>query len=160
MPVDLVVPSDDLAAAWQDAHAEWGPGFHEDGFGLAADDDAVSTQGFSDWVERLRADVECTCRWIAEDERVLGGIALRHDSNKSVGRRGHIGYGVRPSERGRGVATWAVREMLMLAADLGMTRITAVCAVDNAASIATLKRAGGEQVGRLGSVVRFWIPVP
>ncbi|MBY4111869.1 GNAT family N-acetyltransferase [Rhodococcus fascians] len=124
--MDLVVPSGDLAAAWRKAHAEWGPGFHEDGFGLTADDDVASTQGFSDWVERLRADVECTYRWIVEGERVLGGVALRHDSHE-------------------------------FAADMGMTRVTAVCEVDNAASIATLARAGGEQVGRLGSAVRFRI---
>lgn len=43
---------------------------------------------------------------------------------------------------------------------MGMTRVTAVCEVENAASIATLERAGGEQVGRLGSAVRFRIPVP
>ncbi|MEW2016297.1 GNAT family N-acetyltransferase [Rhodococcus sp. NPDC076796] len=158
--MDLVVPSDDLVAAWRDAHAEWGPGFHEDGFGLTADDDVESAQGFSDWVERLRDDVECTYRWIMEGERVLGGVALRHDSHEFSARLGHIGYGVRPSERGRGVASWAVREVLTLASYMGMPRVTAVCEVENAASIATLARVGGEQVGRLGSAVRFRIPVP
>ncbi|MGF0310813.1 hypothetical protein [Rhodococcus sp. IEGM1428] len=64
--MDLVVPSADLADAWRDAHAEWGPGFHEDGFGLTADDDVDSAQGFSDWVDRLRRDSLCTYRWIVE----------------------------------------------------------------------------------------------
>lgn len=156
--MDLVVPSGDLAAAWRDSHAEWGPGFHEDGFGLTVDDDVETAQGFSDWVERLRDHTECTYRWIVVGERVLGGIALRHDSNELADRLGHIGYGVRPSERGRGVASWAVREVLTLAAGMGMTRVTAVCEVSNAASIATLKRAGGEQVDCIGSVVRFRLP--
>ena len=156
----LVAPSDDLATEWREAHAEWGPGFHEDGFGLTADDDVSSAQGFSDWVERLRGDAECTYRWIVNGERVVGGIALRHGNDAEIERLGHIGYGVRPSERGPGVATWAVREMLMLAAGMGMTGVTAVCEVDNAASIATLEHAGGEQVGRLGSAVRYRIPVP
>ena len=91
---------------------------------------------------------------------MLGGVALRHDSHELADRLGHIGYGVRPSDRGRGVASWAVREVLRLAAGMGMTRVTAVCEVGNAASIATLERAGGEQGDRLGSVVRFRIPVP
>lgn len=155
----LVVPSDDFAAAWREAHAEWGPGFHEDGFGLKADDDVESAQGFSDWVERLRVDAECTYRWIVQGERVVGGIALRHDSHELADRLGHLGYGVRPSERGRGVASWAVREMLRLAADVGMARVTAVCEVDNAASIATLERAGGVRVDFIGSAVRFSISV-
>lgn len=153
--MDLVVPSGELAAAWRDSHAEWGPGFHEDGFGLTADDDVESAQGFSDWIERLRVDVECTYRWIVEGERVLDGVALRRDSHEFAARLGPIGYGVRPSERGRGVATWAVREVLRLAPDMGMTEVTAVCEADNAASIATLERAGGEQVGPPGSGVRF-----
>ncbi|MDV8021323.1 GNAT family N-acetyltransferase [Rhodococcus sp. IEGM 1330] len=157
--MDLVVPSDDLAAAWRDAHAEWGPGFHEDGFGLTADDDVESAQGFSDWVERLRVDAECTYRWIVAGERVLGGVALRHDSHEFAERLGHIGYGVRPSERGRGVASRAVREVLRLAGDVGMTRVTAVCEASNVASIATLTRAGGERVECIGSAVRFRIPV-
>lgn len=86
--------------------------------------------------------------------------SLRHDSHELAARLGHIGYGVRPSERGRGVASWAVREVLRLASDMGMPRVTAVCEADNAASIATLERAGGEEVDRLGSAVRFRMPVP
>lgn len=121
---------------------------------MTADDDVESAQGFSDWVARLRVDVECTYRWI------VGGVALRHDSHEFAARLGHIGYGVRSSERGRGVASWAVREVLTLASYMGMPRVTAVCEVENAASIATLARVGGEQVGRLGSAVRFRIPVP
>jgi predicted acetyltransferase len=156
----LVAPSHDLRDAWLDCRIEWGPGLHEDGFGLTADDDVESAQGSSDWVDRLRSDAECTYRWIVEGERVLGGVALRHDGHELADRFGHIGYGVRPSERGRGVASWAVHELLRLAADLGMTRVAAVCEVGNAASTATLERAGGQRVDCIGSAVRFWIPVP
>lgn len=124
--VTLAIPSVDLRAAWLEAHAEWGPGLHEDGFGLTAVDEVDATDGFSDWVDRLRSDAECTYRWIVEGGRVLGGIALRHDSHALADRLGHIGYGVRPSARGRGVASRAVREILRLAADFGMPRVTAV----------------------------------
>ena len=131
---------------------------HEDGFGVTADDDVDSAQGFSDWVERLRAEPECTYRWIVDGERVLGGVALRHDTHELVDRLGHIGYGVRPSERRRGVASWAVTEMLRLAAEMGMTQVAAVCEVHNAASIANLERAGGERVAYIGSAVRYRVP--
>ncbi|WP_212709782.1 GNAT family N-acetyltransferase [Rhodococcus sp. 14-2483-1-1] len=156
----LAAPTVDLRGPWLDAHNEWGPGLHEDGFGVTAADDVCSVEGFSDWIDRLRSDAGCTYRWIVEGERVLGGVALRHDGHELADRLGHIGYGVRPSERGRGVASRAVREMLRLAADLGMTRVTAVCEVGNAASIATLKRVGGERLDGIGSAVRFRIPVP
>ncbi|MGV8873208.1 MAG: hypothetical protein ACOH2Q_11835 [Rhodococcus sp. (in: high G+C Gram-positive bacteria)] len=72
----LAAPRVDLREAWLEAHSEWGPGRYEDGFGLIADDDVATEQGFSDWVDRLRSDAMCTYRWMVEGERVLGGIAL------------------------------------------------------------------------------------
>ena len=157
--MDLVVPSADLATAWRDAHAEWGPGLHEDGFGLTADDDVDSERGFSDWVDQLRNDRLCTYRWMVEGRRVLGGIAVRHGGGAEIERLGHLGYGVRPSDRGRGVATRAIVGMLNVATEKGLSDITAVCEVDNSASIATLERAGGELLGRQGAVVRYRISV-
>ncbi|CCQ14307.1 GCN5-related N-acetyltransferase [Rhodococcus sp. AW25M09] len=32
----LAIPSVDMRDAWLEAHAEWGPGLHEDGLGLTA----------------------------------------------------------------------------------------------------------------------------
>lgn len=157
--MDLVVPSADLAAAWRDAHDEWGPGCHEDGFGLTVDDDVDSPRGFSDWVDRLRNDAMCTYRWIVEGPRVVGGIAVRHGGGAEVERLGHLGYGVRPSDRGRGVATRAIVGMLKVAAEKGLSNITAVCEVDNSASIATIERAGGELIDRQGATVRYRISV-
>ena len=157
--MDLVVPSVDLAAAWRDAHTEWGPGFHEDGFGLTADDDVDSEQGFWDWVDRLRNDGLCTYRWMVEGCRVVGGIAVRHGGGAEIERLGHLGYGVRPSDRGRGVATRALADMLDVVAKLGLSDITAVCEVDNRASIATIERAGGELLERRGQTARYRISV-
>ncbi|WP_179278235.1 GNAT family N-acetyltransferase [Rhodococcus sp. 15-649-2-2] len=155
----LAAPTVDLREAWLEAHSDWGPGLHEDGFGLTADDDVATEQGFSDWIDRLRGDTMCTYRWMVEGERVLGGIALRHGTEKDIERLGHLGYGVRPSERGRGVATGALADMLEVAASLGFSEITAVCEVDNCASIATLEHAGGELLDRRVAEVRYRISV-
>jgi len=83
------VPPTRLHTAWLQAHAEWGPGLHEDGFGLLATDEVDSPAGFAAWVARLVTQSDqatavhagqkpCTYRWIVEGDRVLGGIALRH----------------------------------------------------------------------------------
>ena len=40
---ELVEPTTRLHAAFLAAHAEWGPGAHEDGFGLGPEDDVQST---------------------------------------------------------------------------------------------------------------------
>jgi predicted acetyltransferase len=151
---ELIVPATRLHAAWLEAHAEWGPGLHEDGFGLRPSDEVVSPGGFAAWVARLTgepdpaqpADVgkhRCMYRWIAERDRVLGGIALRYGSSDYVLWAGHIGYGIRPSARRRGLATWAMGQMLDEARVLGLDRVLVVCAVGNVASVKTIERCDG-----------------
>lgn len=158
--VELIAPTPALHATWLEAHAEWGPGQHEDGFGLDPSDDVETPAGFAAWLARL-ADHHCTYRWLVEDSRVLGGIALRHGDSDYVRWAGHVGFGIRPSERGRGLATWALRQMLDEARTLGRARLLVVCAVDNAASARTIERCGGVFEGvadtRLGLVRRYWI---
>ncbi|WP_370962491.1 GNAT family N-acetyltransferase [Amycolatopsis sp. cg9] len=139
----LATPATRLHAAWLAAHAEWGPGRHEDGFGLLASDEVLSPEGFSAWITRLGADAGCTYRWIVEGGEVLGGIALRHGTHESVRRAGHLGYGIRPSARGRGLAAWALGRMLPEARSLGMDHVVLVCAAGNLASAKTIERFGG-----------------
>jgi predicted acetyltransferase len=137
---ELIAPATRLRTAWLKAHAEWGSGLHEDGFGLRPSDEADSPAGFAAWVARLAGEPDpakpigagkhrCTYRWIVESDHVLGGIALRHGSSDRVLRAGHIGYGIRPSARRRGLATWAVSRMLDQARVPGLDRVLAVCAV-------------------------------
>jgi predicted acetyltransferase len=157
-----------LHAAWLEAHAEWGPGQHEDGFGLRPTDEVESACGFAAWVSWLasRSDSvdgahRCLYRWIVEGDRVLGGMALRYGSDDYVRWAGHIGYGIRPSERRRGLASWALGEILADARGVGLDRVLIVCAVDNLASGKTIERCGGvfESIrdSRFGRVRRYWI---
>ncbi|MGW0809858.1 GNAT family N-acetyltransferase [Nonomuraea sp. NPDC002799] len=165
---ELVAPTVRLHAALLAAREEWGPGVHEDGFGLRPSDEVDSPAGFAAWVARL-ADEEdpakpvgpgrthCTYRWIVEDDQVLGAIALRHESNDF----GHIGYGVRPSARRRGLATWALGRILDEARALGLDRVMIACAADNIASAKTIERRGGVlkdvQDTEHGPMSRYWI---
>jgi len=173
LPVpELIAPTASLHAAWLDAHDEWGPGVHEDGFGLRPSDDVRSPVGFAAWVRRMldQSDpakasalgrVPCTFRWIVEERRVVGGIALRHGLNDQVLRLGHIGYGIRPSARRRGLATWALEQILGEARALALDRVLLVCEEDNTASSKTIERLGGVlegiQATGHGTVRRYWI---
>jgi predicted acetyltransferase len=155
----LIAPTAHLQERWLEAHAEWGEGLHEDGFGLTASDEVESAEGFAAWIARLRAGSDHgTLRWILEDGQVQGGIALRHELNEISG---HIGYGIRPSARGRGLATWALGEMLGLARDRGMDRVMLVCLAGNVGSARTIERNGGvlSEVRRTGehTVHCYWI---
>ena len=169
---ELILPTARLHAPFLDCLRDWGPGPHEDGFGLDDADD-VSTPGrFAAWVdERLRrthpAGTPCpeerhgSPRWIVEDGQVLGGIVLRHRLDDAVG---HLGYGIRPSARRRGLAAWALAEMLVEArAALGVDRVLAVCLAENVASARTIERSGGVLDGvrdtDRGPVRHYWIPV-
>ncbi|CCH32030.1 GNAT family N-acetyltransferase [Actinosynnema sp. NPDC047251] len=159
---DLIAPTTRLHSAWLDAHAEWGPGLHEDGFGLAPTDEVDSPAGFAAWVARLTAESDrATCRWIVEDGRVLGGIALRHRWDDHVRWAGHVGFGVRPTARRRGVAGWALGRILVDARRVGLDRVLVVCATGNTASAKTIERLGGvfEEVRdtQYGPVRRYWI---
>lgn len=138
--VRLVAPTHELWPAWREAHDEWGPGEHEDGFGLLATDFVDDVAGFSAWVSRLHAARDrCTYRWIVDEGAVLGAIAVRrHDDGF-----GHVGYGIRPTARGRGLATWAFSRMLDHAWATGFDEVVAVCAVNNDPSSRVIEKCGG-----------------
>jgi RimJ/RimL family protein N-acetyltransferase len=119
---ELITPAVHLHQAWLEAHAEWGPGAHEDGFGLGPADEVGTPAGFAAWLTRL-SEHRCTYRWIIESDRVLGGIALRHGDDDYVRWAGHLGYGIRPSARGRGLGAWALGRMLDEARGLGLQRV-------------------------------------
>jgi putative acetyltransferase len=56
---------------------------------------------------------------------------------------GHIGYGVRPTARRRGLATYLLRETLGRARAMGIDEALLTCASTNQASIQTILRNGG-----------------
>jgi len=167
---ELVLPTVHLHDEFLACRDDWGPGLHEDGFGISADDDLDSPDGFGSWVQdQLRLthppggpcppEQHASPRWIVEDGQVLGGIALRHIFDDD---HGHIGYGVRPSARRRGLASWALAQMLNEARGaLTVDRVLIVCEADNVASARTIERNGGvlEGVrdGSHGAVRRYWI---
>ncbi|WP_042369837.1 GNAT family N-acetyltransferase [Streptacidiphilus neutrinimicus] len=167
---ELTAPTLHLHSSWLEAHQEWGPGFHEDGFGLSPSDEVDSPEGFAAWVARLEVESGpealdagrgCTYRWITEGDRVHGGIALRHALDDHVLQYGHIGYGIRPSSRRRGLATWALGRILDEARALALDRVPVVCEVDNLASAKTVEHRGGILEGvrdtERGPVRRYWI---
>ena len=167
----LIEPTTALYSAWLDAHLEWGPGLHEDGFGLLPSDVVTSPAGFSTWVTRLLSEsgstatnhetgYRCIYRWIVDQGAVVGGIALRTGDRQLIQKAGHIGYGIRPSARGRGLATWALSQILDVAQDLSIDRVLLVCEAGNGASATTIQRNGGvpESIeGPEGPLRRYWI---
>lgn len=170
---ELILPTTRLRESWLESRDEWGRGVHQPGAGLQPDDDVDTAAGFATWVSRLHrsADhsipaapglVHASYWWMAERDTYLGSISLRHGLNDFLlNAGGHIGYGVRPSARGQGLAAWALRSVLPSARGLGLSRVLVSCEDTNVASARTIENAGGvlEDVRdtELGRTRRYWI---
>jgi len=171
--LELIAPTVRLRGSWLEARSEWPAGTTLHGHGIGLDDDLESATGFAVWVLRLlrqsdeslpvdEGKVHATYWWIVEGDTYLGAITLRHRLNEHLLRAGgHIGYGVRPSARGRGVAGWALGEVLPRARALGLDRVLVTCTDDNPASARTIEARGGVlediQVTEFGLTRRYWI---
>ena len=99
-----------------------------------------------------------------DEERniIVGAVNIRHYLNESLLLNGgHIGDGVRPSERRKGIAT----KMIALALDeckkLGIERVLMVCDKENVGSAKSIQNNGGilENEIEVDGVVeqRYWI---
>lgn len=171
--MELVAPTVTLRESWLAARDEWGRDTHQDGTGLHETDDVDSVDGFAAWVARLHREavapdegrVPATYWWIFDGDTYLGAITLRYELNDFLlNAGGHIGYGVRPSARRRGIATWALGEVLGVARRAGLPRALVCCDDSNVASARTIEHHGGvlEDVRdtELGRTRRYWIATP
>ncbi|AKU16074.1 GNAT family N-acetyltransferase [Luteipulveratus mongoliensis] len=168
--IRLIPPTTDLQDAWFEAVDEF-DGARLHGFSTMRWDldELRSTDVFASFVatqHRARTEPEAgfvpaTLYWIVDDlepERVLGSLSLRHELNDFLLEEGgHIGYGVRPSARGRGVATGALRASLDQARALGLDRVLVTCDDDNVASRRTIVGSGGVLEDVRNGRERYWI---
>ncbi len=98
-----------------------------------------------------------------ERDRLLGAVHIRHYLNEGLRHSGgHIGDGIRPTERGRGCGDEIVRLALEECCKLGIDRVLMTCDKDNVASAKTIIKNGGvledEFVNSEGVVEqRYWI---
>lgn len=98
-----------------------------------------------------------------ERDRLLGAVNIRHSLNDWLLKEaGHIGDGIRPSERRKGYATEMVRLALIECNKLGIERVLMVCDKDNIGSAKSIIKNGGvlenEFVNSEGKIVqRYWI---
>lgn len=83
--------------------------------------------------------------WLVDDEKdyFIGEVVVRHSLTESLLRYGgHIGYGVRFSEWGRGYGTLMLKIALEKAKAMGITRVLVTCDDDNPASSGVIEKNG------------------
>lgn len=96
--------------------------------------------------------------------KALGTSRLRHYLNPALeDAGGHIGYAIRPDERGKGYGNRILALTLPEARELGLSRVLVTCATDNIRSARVIMANGGiltsegmsVQTGERHS--RYWI---
>lgn len=105
--------------------------------------------------------------WLVNEQAriILGAVNIRHQlTDKLYNAGGHIGYGIRPSERRKGYATRLLELSLGKAKELGINPVLVVCDADNTASERTILKNGGRRDSDFiedGGIIikRFWIEI-
>lgn len=93
---------------------------------------------------------------------IVGDVNIRHYLNESlIITGGHIGDGIRPSERRKGYATEMIRLALIECRKLGIDRVLMTCDKDNIGSAKSIINNGGILENELikDGVIkqRYWI---
>ncbi len=113
---------------------------------------------YEGWLEKLEKDYNMipseervparTYFLIREnDDRIIGMINIRTALNEQLSKSGgHIGYGIRPSERGKGYNKINLYLGLKVCNEYGIDKVFMDAALNNPASWKTMEALGGERV--------------
>lgn len=144
-------------------------------FELSGDGGLDKIQDFDKWLEKIKKDLSdetiengrvpqtLFLGVRKSDNKVIGTIQIRHRLNKSLLKNGgHIGDGIRPSERKKGYATELIRLALEECKKIGIDRVLMVCSKDNIGSRKSIIKNGGvlenelpDKDGKINQ--RYWI---
>ena len=96
----------------------------------------------------------------SEKGQAVGFLNLRLCLNDCLLEEGgHIGYSIRPSERGKGYAKEALRQGLQVAKEKNIKKALVTCSVENPASRAVIVANGGVLEDVRNGTERYWIDV-
>jgi predicted acetyltransferase len=110
----------------------------------------------------------CITYWVKDSEsnRLIGAVNIRYYLTKlGYETWGHIGFGVRPSERRKGYAAQMLSAALDECRAMKMERVLLGCLDENIASAKTIEKCGGvlencaahEYSGENVLIRRYWI---
>ncbi|EPD83932.1 GNAT family N-acetyltransferase [Streptococcus sp. HPH0090] len=93
-----------------------------------------------------------------KSDHALGFLSLRLRLNEGLlNHAGHIGYSIRPSERGKGYAKESLQQGLQIAKEKNIKRALVTCSTENPASRAVILANGGKLEDVRNGTERYWI---
>lgn len=124
---------------------------------------------YEEWLEenlQAEAGLNISENWVPaiqlvsfdETGHALGFLNLRLRLNDYLLEKGgHIGYSIRPSERGKGYAKESLRQGLQVAKEKNIHRALVTCNIKNPASRAVILANGGQLEDIRHETERYWI---
>lgn len=124
---------------------------------------------YEEWLEKnlqAEAGINIPANWVpaiqlvsfSEAGHALGFLHLRLRLNEHLLEKGgHIGYSIRPSERGKGYAKESLRQGLQVAKEKNIQRALVTCSTENPASRAVILANGGQLENICNKTERYWI---
>ena len=152
--LELHQPAPNLAASFErfrDAVVATGEaGWTAPGTGVALTDVHAYIAAAAGWANGQDVPegwVPSSTFWIVENGEVAGELVIRHALTPWLREMGgNIGYLTHPEHRGRGIATFALREGLEILANMGLPEALITCAESNAASVRVIEKCGGVRI--------------
>jgi predicted acetyltransferase len=113
----------------------------------------LTTMAFADWIAEISRNAEIGDPEYGksllllglDEERLIGLLSIRCELTREQSEIiGDIGYGVRPSERGKGYASAMLRHALDVCREKGKTSVIVGCYKDNRISAKVIQKNGGK----------------
>lgn len=149
IPCEIKEPAVELKDSYLAALRE----YHKEGRNLNQDEQELA-ENFPVFVDHLKAkalglelqpgQVPATTYWVVDKDGFVGRVSLRHYLNEQLLKiGGHIGYDIRPSKRGHGYGTKALKLVLPKARAMGLNKVLLTCDSTNIGSRKIIEANGG-----------------
>jgi len=137
----------------------------------------IEYENYDEWLEKVVAQKKNECSLTStpattyftirkRDNKIIGSIQLRHHLTEELRKDGgNVGYGICPTERGKGYGTKQLSLILAKAKILNLSKIMISCNKDNRASVGVIVQNGGilvcegfdEDEGKITEI--YWIDI-
>ncbi|MEH7277403.1 GNAT family N-acetyltransferase [Bacillus toyonensis] len=170
MNVFLITPTTDLQEEYLDFYNEW----QDSGETMIPWVISKDPSNFPAMIQELldahngvnlpESWVPDSTYWLVTDEnKIVGVVNIRHSLTEHLfNTGGHVGYGIRPSERRKGYATKLLELSLEKTKELNIEKVLVVCDEVNTGSEKTILHNSGlrddDFIEEDGNIVRrYWI---